>query len=137
VAPVVAVTLGACMIEKHFTLDRAAGGVDSHFSLEPAELRELVSAVARAGVMVGSPSFGAGVAEAGSLAFRRSLYVVQDLEPGALLTSANVRSIRPGGGLAPRHLDLVLGRRAARAAPRGTPVTWDLIAPPPNPEPAP
>jgi N-acetylneuraminate synthase len=129
VAPVVAVTLGACLIEKHLTLDRAAGGVDSHFSVEPAELRELVIAVERAGAMLGAPSFGAGPAEAGSLALRRSLYVVQDLEPGALLTRANVRSIRPGAGLAPRFLDLVVGRRAARAAPRGTPLSWDLIAP--------
>lgn len=128
VAPVVAVTLGAVMIEKHFTLDRAAGGVDSHFSLEPAELRELVLAVERADQMLGAPTFGAGVAEEGSVTFRRSLYLVEDVAAGEAFTDRNVRSIRPGLGLSPRLAGMVLGRRATRAAPRGTPMSLDLVA---------
>ena len=129
VAPVVAVTLGASVIEKHFTLDRSAGGVDSHFSLEPAEFQAMAEAVGRAEAMIGSPRFGPGLAEEGSLTFRRSLYVVNDVAPGDLLTVDNIRSIRPGFGLSPRHASVVLGRRATRPAERGTPVTWELIAP--------
>lgn len=127
VAPVVAVSLGAVMIEKHLTLDRAAGGVDSHFSLEPDEFRELVVAVRRAESMLGQPTYGPGVAEEGSVAFRRSLYVVEDVAAGERLTTANVRSIRPGHGLAPRFAPVVLGRRTTRAVGRGTPVSWDLV----------
>jgi N-acetylneuraminate synthase len=127
-APVVAVTLGASFIEKHFTLSRADGGVDSHFSLEPAEFRAMVAEVRRAEAMMGAEKFGAGVAEEGNIAFRRSLYVVRDLEPGDRITHDNVRSIRPGFGLSPRHLDDVIGRSAVRAAPRGTPLTWDLLS---------
>jgi N-acetylneuraminate synthase len=128
-APVVAVTLGAAFIEKHLTLSRADGGVDSHFSLEPAEFERLVEAVDQAQQMIGEPEFGPGLVEEGNVVFRRSLYVVRDLEPGERLTEANVRSIRPGFGLSPRYRDVILGRRAARAARRGTPVTWDLVAP--------
>lgn len=127
VAPVVAATLGAVMIEKHFTLDRGAGGVDSHFSLEPAEFRELADGVARATAMIGKPTFGPGLAEEGSVTFRRSLYLVEDVAAGDVLTARNVRSIRPGFGLAPRFASMVLGRRALHDAPRGTPVTWDLL----------
>lgn len=126
-APVAAVALGACFIEKHFTLCRADGGVDSHFSLEPAEFAQLVRDVRRAEQMLGTPTFGAGAAESGNLAFRRSLYVVKDVAAGEPLTPDNVRSIRPGFGLAPRHLDLVLCSTATRAAPAGTPVTWDFL----------
>jgi len=126
-ACVVAVALGACLVEKHFTLSRADGGVDSHFSLEPAELRQLVTDVRRVEAMLGEPTFGPGLAEEGMLAFRRSLYVVEDVARGELLTERHVRAIRPGNGLAPRFLDVVLGRRAARDCPRGTPVTWDLV----------
>lgn len=128
IAPVVAVTLGASVIEKHFTLDRSAGGVDSHFSLEPAEFRVMADAVGRAETMIGGPSFGPGLAEEGNVTFRRSLYVVDDVAPGDLLTVDNVRSIRPGFGLSPRHASVVIGRRAAHGAVRGTPVTWELIA---------
>ena len=129
VAPIVAVTLGACLIEKHVTLDRAAGGVDSHFSLEPAELAALVESVKRAQSMTGTPTFGPGLAEEGSIAFRRSLYVVENVAAGEALTDRNVRSIRPGFGLSPRYADVVIGRRATRAVTRGTPLDWDLIAP--------
>ena len=128
-AAVVAVTLGASLIEKHFTLRRSDGGVDSHFSLEPGEFRALVTEVRRAEAMLGSPTFGPGVAEEGNVAFRRSLYVVADIPVGGAFTAENVRSIRPGFGLSPRYLELVLGRHAARAIPRGTPLSWDLVFP--------
>lgn len=127
VAPVIAVTLGACVIEKHFTLSRSDGGVDSHFSLEPQELHQLVTGVRQAQRMIGTPRFGAGVAEEGNTQFRRSLYVVSDVEVGEPLTRANVRSIRPGQGLSPCYIDLVLGRKATRAIPRGTPLDWTHI----------
>ncbi len=130
VAPVVAVTLGACLIEKHFTLSRDDGGVDSHFSLEPDEFRDLVVSVRRAERMRGRPSFGPGVAEEGNTVFRRSLYLVRDVDKGELLTECHVRSIRPGFGLPPRYRALVVGRRATKAAERGTPVTWDLVTEP-------
>jgi pseudaminic acid synthase len=132
-APVVAVSLGACVIEKHVTLDRAAGGVDSHFSLEPAEFAELVLEVRRAEAMMGQPTFGAGLAEEGNVVFRRSLYVVEDVGAGEPFTTRNVRSIRPGFGMAPRFLDVVVGRSARRAVARGTPLTWDLLLGEPTP----
>jgi pseudaminic acid synthase len=124
VAAIVAASLGACVIEKHFTLSRADGGVDSHFSLEPQELKELVDGVRRAERMLGEARFGPGVAEEGSVAFRRSLYVVADVDAGETLTRDNVRSIRPGYGLSPKYLDLVIGRKATRAIERGTPLDW-------------
>jgi N-acetylneuraminate synthase len=124
---VVAVTLGACFVEKHFTLSRADGGVDSHFSLEPAEFRTLVDEVRRAEAMVGRPAFGRGVAEASSATFRRSLYVTADVAAGEAFTAASVRSIRPGHGLEPRWLPLVLGRTARTDVARGTALTWDLV----------
>ena len=124
-APVVAVSLGACMVEKHFTLAREDGGVDSHFSLEPAELCQLVDDVRRAERMLGAARFGTGRAETESAIFRRSLYIVEDVRAGEALSEENVRSIRPGFGLAPRHLVEVLGRRASRSLRRGTPLNWD------------
>ena len=127
-AAVVAVTLGASFIEKHVTLSRSDGGVDSHFSLEPDELKELVHSVRRAEAMRGRPSFGPGLEEEGNLVFRRSLFVVRDIAVGEPFTSGNVRAIRPGHGLSPRHLDVVLGRRASRAVAMGTPLSWELIA---------
>lgn len=127
VAPVVAVTLGACFIEKHFTLDRGAGGPDSHFSLEIPEFRALVADVRRAEAMRGVPTFGPGTAEEGSVQFRRSLYVVADVRAGEQLTADNVRSIRPGFGLSPQFLDVVLNRRVSRDVPRGTALSWDHL----------
>ena len=126
-APVVSIALGACMVEKHFTLAREDGGVDSHFSLEPAELRQLVDDVRRAERMLGEARFGVADAERESAIFRRSLYVVEDVRAGEAFSEANVRSIRPGFGLAPRHLDAVLGRRASRPLARGTPLRWDAL----------
>lgn len=126
-APVVAVALGASMIEKHLTLHRRDGGVDSHFSLEPTEFADLVRDVRRAEAMLGSPAFGPSAAEEASLVFRRSLYVVQDLAKGDEFTRDNVRAIRPGYGLAPRHLADVLGRRSTRSVSRGTALRWEMV----------
>ena len=126
-AAVAAVALGASVIEKHFTLSRAEGGVDSAFSLEPTELRMLVEETERARLALGQVRYGPSEAEKGSLQFRRSLYVVEDLAEGEVFSETNVRAIRPGHGLAPRHLDLVLGCRAARALKRGTPLALDDI----------
>ena len=127
VAVISSVALGACIIEKHFTLARADGGPDGAFSLEPAEFRAMVDAVRRTEQALGEVRYGANEAEAETRRFRRSLFVVEDVAPGEAFTERNVRSIRPGAGLAPKHLPEVLGRRAARAATRGTPLSWDLV----------
>jgi N-acetylneuraminate synthase len=127
-APVAAVALGASIIEKHFTLSRRDPGPDSAFSLEPAEFREMVTAIRIAERALGEVSYGPTEAEKPSLLFRRSLFVVKDVQVGEELTAENVRSIRPGHGLAPRHLPEVLGRRAARDIERGTPLAWPLLA---------
>lgn len=125
---VASVALGATVIEKHFTLARADGGVDSTFSLEPAELKSLVVETERAWQSLGHVSYGTSSAqEAKSLAFRRSLYVTKDVKKGEPLTAENIRAIRPGFGLAPKWLDLVMGRNAARDIARGTPVSWDIL----------
>lgn len=125
---VASVAHGATVIEKHFTLARADGGVDSAFSLEPDELRALVVETERAWQALGHVSYGTtSDAEAKSLAFRRSLYVAEDVKAGDVLTAKSVRAIRPGFGLPPKFLDAVLGRKAVRDAPMGTPVTWDLL----------
>ena len=127
-APIVAVTLGACLIEKHFTLARADGGPDGHFSLEPAEFATLVREVRRTEAMLGDIRFGAGLVEEGSVQFRRSLYAVADIRAGEPFTAANIRSIRPGHGLPPRDLERLLGRTASRDIGRATPLTPDLLA---------
>lgn len=126
-AAVAAVALGAAVIEKHFTLARADGGVDSAFSLEPAELKTLVVESERAWQSLGRVTYGASAAEKKSLVFRRSLYVVKDVDAGEVLTAENVRAIRPGLGLAPKWLDTVLGKPAKQAIGRGTPLDWTLI----------
>ncbi len=123
---VAAVALGATVIEKHFTLSRADGGVDAAFSVEPHELQALVCESERAWQGLGTITYGPTAAERSSLQFRRSLYITQDLQPGDQLTPANLRAIRPAGGLPPKYLDVFLGRRVATAIPRGTPVTWKL-----------
>lgn len=125
--PVASVALGACIIEKHFTISRAVPGPDSTFSLEPHEFRAMVDSVRIAEQALGTVHYGVSQREAKSRIFRRSLFVVQDVRAGELLTEANVRSIRPGHGLHTRHLPEVIGRRAARDIARGTPVSWDLI----------
>jgi pseudaminic acid synthase len=124
---VAATALGASVIEKHFTLRRADGGVDSSFSMEPTELRQLREETERAWQAVGQVSYGPTAAELKSLAFRRSLYIAQDLQAGDVLTRQNLRSVRPGFGLAPKHLDSLLGQRIGQAAPAGTPMSWALL----------
>ncbi|MFI5494493.1 pseudaminic acid synthase [Actinoplanes sp. NPDC051859] len=125
--PVAAVAFGACLIEKHVTLDRTDGGVDSAFSLEPFELAELVVETERAWAALGTATIGATEVEREGLRFRRSLYVVADVRAGDRLTEHNVRSIRPAGGLAPDTIGTVLGRTFQRDAAKGTPLSWDLI----------
>lgn len=126
-AAVASVALGATVIEKHFTLRRADGGVDSTFSMEPAEMAQLVAETDRAWKALGAVTYGAAGEEKSSLQFRRSLYIVKDMKAGDVLTRENVRSIRPGGGLPPKYLELVLGRRVSRAVKLGTPVSWELV----------
>ena len=126
-ASVAAVALGATVIEKHFTLRRADGGVDSAFSLEPDEMRALVVESERAWQAIGKVSYGPTEKEKQSLAFRRSLYISCDLEAGATLSSENVRIVRPGYGLPPKHYNRVLGKRINRAVRKGTPLAWDLF----------
>ena len=126
-AAVASTALGAVAIEKHVTLRRADGGVDSAFSLEPDELAALVTETQRAVQAMGGVSYGPTEAERKSLVYRRSLYIVADLKAGDVLTRDNVRAIRPGLGLAPGNLDRVLGRRITRDARRGTPLSWDLL----------
>ncbi|HQU87036.1 MAG TPA: pseudaminic acid synthase [Denitromonas sp.] len=124
---VASVALGATVIEKHFTLRRADGGVDSAFSIEPAELTDLVEATERAWQALGSVSYGPTEAERKSLQYRRSLYVVEAVAAGQVLTRENVRAIRPGLGLPTKYLDVLIGKRVARDVARGTALTWDLI----------
>jgi N-acetylneuraminate synthase len=126
-APVAAVALGAVAIEKHVTLARGDGGVDSDFSLEPAELAALVTETHRAWEALGEAVLGPRASEAEGLRFRRSLYVVEDVRAGDEVTPANVRSIRPAGGLAPAEITAVLGRTFRVDAAKGTPLTWDLV----------
>lgn len=122
-----AVGLGASFIEKHFTLARADGGVDSTFSIEPDELAELVRTARIAHAAVGNPYFGPTVSEASVFKNRRSLYVVKHIRKGEALTQENIRSIRPGMGIKPKYLNEVLGRRAARDLEFGEPLSFDMI----------
>jgi pseudaminic acid synthase len=124
---VAAVAHGATVVEKHFTLRRADGGVDSTFSLEPEEMKSLVIETTRAWQSLGHVSYGATQAEQKSLAFRRSIYIADDVKAGQALTEKNLRIVRPGHGLAPKHYDMLLGRRASRDLKAGTPATWDLF----------
>jgi N-acetylneuraminate synthase len=126
-ASVAAVALGATVIEKHFTLRRADGGVDASFSLEPEELAALVTETERAWQALGQVRYGPTEAEASSRVYRRSLYIVRDMARGDVLSPENLRAIRPGLGLAPKYYDQLLGRRLARDARRGTPLSWDLF----------
>ena len=122
-AAVASVALGATLIEKHFTLSRADGGVDATFSLEPHELKALVEETQRAWQALGTTHFGPTKAEQGSLQYRRSLYITQDTKAGQPLTTNNVRAIRPGYGLSPKHLDQVLGMTIGPGRRQGTPFT--------------
>jgi len=124
---VASVALGATVIEKHFTLRRADGGVDSTFSMEPEEMKSLVVETERAWQSLGKVSYGATEKEKGSKVFRRSLYVVEDMKAGEVLTEKNVRSIRPGLGIAPKYIDIILGKKVKRDVSRGTGFHWDMI----------
>jgi pseudaminic acid synthase len=126
-AAVAATALGATVIEKHVTLSRRKGGVDAAFSLEPPELKQLVAETNVAWQATGSITFGPSPDEVGSLVFRRSLYVCEDLEAGDVLTARNLRAIRPGRGLPPKYIDQLLGKRVTKAVKRGTPMSWDLV----------
>jgi N-acetylneuraminate synthase len=124
---VASVALGATVIEKHFTLDRADGGVDSAFSMEPSEMAQLVLETERAWQALGHVSYGTTDAEIKSIQFRRSLYVVQDIKAGDVLTKENLRAIRPGLGLATKHLEIVMGKTVKQDVKRGTALRWDLL----------
>lgn len=126
---VAAVVLGAVAIEKHLTLRRTDGGPDGAFSLEPEEMRALVQDSRTAFAALGTGQEMRAPSESGNAMFRRSLYAVRDVAAGEVFTADNVRSIRPGLGLPPKHLPEVLGRKAACAVKRGTPLSWDLVAP--------
>jgi pseudaminic acid synthase len=125
--PVAAAALGACIVEKHLTLSRSLPGPDSAFSLEPDEFKAMVDGVRAAEQAVGRVNFGLTAAESKSRAFRRSLFIVENVRAGEIFTGRNIRSIRPGHGLHPRHLDEILGRVAARDIERGTPLDWELV----------
>lgn len=125
--PVAAVALGACIVEKHITLSRANPGPDSAFSLEPDEFKATVNAVRVAEKALGSIHFGFSSHEQSSRAFRRSLFVVEDMKCGNMFNNENVRSIRPGHGLHTRYLPEILGRRATCDIERGTPLKWEMV----------
>lgn len=125
---VAAVALGATVIEKHFTLRRADGGVDSAFSLEPQEFAALRVETERAWQGLGHVSYGGTAAEEKSRVFRRTLYIARDMKAGDVLSEATLRIVRPGFGMAPKYYDTMLGKRINRDAPAGTPLTWDLLA---------
>jgi N-acetylneuraminate synthase len=124
---VASVALGATVIEKHFTLNRTDGGVDSSFSMEPAEMAQLVVETERAWQALGRVVYGPTAAEEKSIVFRRSLYVVKDLQAGEKLTADNVRAIRPGLGLPTKYLEQVLGKTIKQSVARGTALSWDMI----------
>ena len=127
-ASVTAVALGACLIEKHFTLSRADKGPDSEFSLEPADLERLCTDARDAWLALGWAGFERQEAEEEGVVFRRSLYITKDLQPGDVLSPQNLRRIRPGHGLPPKDYDAVLGKRVNQPVKKGTPVSWDLLA---------
>ncbi len=122
--PVAAVALGASLIEKHVTLARADGGPDAEFSLEPDELKAMIDGVHTAHAALGRVDYTLKGSERGNVTVRRSLYAVADIKAGESLTDRNIRSIRPGHGLPPKHLPSIIGRAALRDIPRGTPLDW-------------
>ena len=124
---VAAVAHGATVIEKHFTLNRSDGGVDSAFSLEPEEMKQLVIETERAWQSLGKIKYGTSEAEKGSLTFRRSLYIAEDMKKDDVFNEKNLRIIRPGLGLAPKNYDVILGRKVSRDVKKGTAVKWEII----------
>lgn len=126
-AAIAAVALGAPVVEKHFTLRRADGGVDSTFSIEPEELKNLVIESERAFLAMGQVFYGVQEAEKKSLRFKRSLYVVKDVKAGDTFTTDNLRVIRPGDGMQPKYYETVLGKKASQDIKAGTPLTWEVL----------
>ena len=124
---VAAVSHGATVIEKHFTLNRADGGVDSAFSMEPEEMKQLVIETERAWQSLGKAKYGTSNVEKGSLTFRRSLYIAENMKKGDVLNEKNLRIVRPGLGLAPKYYDILLGRKVKKDVKKGTAVGWDLF----------
>ncbi len=124
---IASVAVGASVIEKHFCLSRADGGVDSVFSIEPEELKALVTETNRAWKSLGKVKYGPTDAELNSLAFRRSIYVAENMKAGEAFTTKNLRVVRPANGLHPRFYEQLIGRRINRDAEVGTPVSWDLL----------
>lgn len=124
---IASVALGACVIEKHFTLDRSGGGPDDSFSLEPQELRALCEGTKTAWQALGRASYERQAGEVGNIQFRRSLYFVENLSAGDTILPQHIRSVRPGFGLSPKYLDQILGKVTARAIEQNSPVTWDDI----------
>jgi N-acetylneuraminate synthase len=128
-ASIAAVSMGASVIEKHFTLSREDGGVDAAFSANPTELKQLVHETGVARRSIGRVQFEPAPEEIKSLPFRRSLYITEDMKKGEVFTPHNLRAIRPGLGLPPKHIETVLGKRISRDAARGTALTWDHLLP--------
>jgi pseudaminic acid synthase len=126
-APVVAVTLGAEVIEKHFILDRKMGGADSSFSLEPHEFADMVRSVRDAEKLIGKITYELSEKSKKSREFARSLFVSEDIEAGGELTAQNIRSVRPGFGLHPKHFGDILGKTAVRNLKKGEPLAWKMI----------
>lgn len=126
---VASVALGATVIEKHFTLSRAEGGVDSAFSMEPDEMKELVIQTKQAWEALGTVFFGVEEQEKGSVDYRRSIYIAEDIQAGQTLTTENVRIVRPGFGLKPKHWNFILGKKITKDLEKGTPLSWKVIDP--------
>lgn len=124
---VASMVLGATVIEKHFVLDRSEGGVDAEFSLEPDEFKALVAECRRAAVALGKVTYGGTAKEQASRKFRRSLYIAEDMQAGDIFTEKNLRSVRPGMGLPPKYLPMLLGKAIKTAAKKGTAASWDLL----------
>lgn len=125
--PVAAAALGACIVEKHFTLSRSIPGPDSSFSLEPQEFKAMVEAIRIAEKAIGEVTYAVTESEKASRVFRRSLFVVQDMKAGDIFSEKNIRSIRPGFGLPPKYYDTLLGKQVKKDVQKGTPVCWDLM----------
>jgi len=125
---VASITLGATIIEKHFTLSRSDGGIDAAFSLEPAEMQSLVIETERAWKALGCIYYGATEKEKSSLIFRRSVYVVEDIKQGEIFSNTNLRAIRPGLGMPPKYLEQFLGKKVNQDIKKGTPLSWELIS---------
>jgi len=126
-AAIASIALGATVIEKHFTTSRADGGVDSAFSLEPAEMKQLVEEANRAYQAMGHVHYGISEQEKKSIQFRRSLYIVEDMKAGDIITEKNMRAIRPGLGLKPKYYDQLLGKKVIRDIQQGTAISWDIL----------